>query len=239
MADSILTHCTNVADEIGVETPSSIVGSSANTAKRLFQAAKQTANELASRVDWAVLQKEHTFPTVAAQAAYDLPGDYDRMLPYTHWDRNNQWRLLGPFSPQDWQWIESGIVQKGPRRRFRLKPDSGTKKFYVSPTPSSAGETLVFEYISNEWARNNGGTAQGSIQNDTDTVIFPDYLFRLGVLWRFQRALGMPYLDERNDFERELVREQANNSGMPRLSMNRRDTVILTANIQDANFPSS
>ena len=239
MPDSILTHCTNVADEVGVESPTTIVGSTANTAKRLYQAAKQTANELRSRVDWAVLQKEYTFATVASQAAYDLPSDYDRMIPYTHWDRNNAWRLLGPFSPQDWQWVKSGIVQEGPRRRFRIKPDAGTRKFYISPTPSSAGETLVFEYISTEFARNAGGTAQSAIENDTDTVIFPDYLFRLGILWRFQRALGMAYADERNDFDREMDREKANNAGMPRLSMTRLNEVVLTANIQESNFPSS
>lgn len=235
---TVLEHCQNVADEVGIERPSSVVGSTSNTSRRLLQALTQTANDLFSQVDWAVLQKEHTFSTVASQAAYALPSDYDRMIPYTHWDRNNEWRLLGPFSPQDWQWIKSGVVEEGPRRRFRIKPDSGTKKFFVSPTPSSAGETLVFEYVSNEWARSSGGTAQSSIQADTDTLVFPDFVVRLGALWRFQRALGMSYADERNDFDMELRRQKAENSGMPRLNMGRDDSISLTANIQDANFPS-
>lgn len=239
MSDTILQVCQDVADEVGVEHPSTIYGSTGNTARRLYQATVQTARELLRRVDWAVLQKEHTFDTVASQAAYALPSDYDRMIPHTQWDRHNYWRMIGPWSPQDWQWFESGIVVRGPRRRYRLKPESGTKEIFIFPTPSSAGETLVFEYISNEWARSTGGTAQSSIQADTDTVIFPDEVFHLGVLWRFQRALGMAYYDERNDFEAELRRAKADNTGMPRLNMAQEHEFALSANIQDGNFPSS
>lgn len=244
MADTLLQMSQDVTDEIGVERPSTIIGNTGNdTAKRLLQVAQRTGKELSKTHYWTVLQTEHTFNTASSTASYNLPSDFDRMIPYTQWDRANEWRLSGPRSPQDWQFIKSGVAEEGPRREYRIKPDSGTNKFFISPTPSAseAGEELVFEYISKNWCESSSGTGQTEFQADSDVVRLDGELFRLGMIWRFKRALGMSYLVEFDEYQRMLNVRKAGDTDMPRLRMDKHADMDphLLANIQDANFPSS
>lgn len=103
-------------------------------------------------LEWPQLSKENTFTTVNAQANYGLPGDFEKFIARTNWDRTNRWELIGPMSAQDWQFKKSGITQVSPRRRFRIK-GSADNVFYIDPTPDlgSDNETLVFEYQSKNW----------------------------------------------------------------------------------------
>lgn len=243
MADSLLQMCQDVTDEIGIERPSTIIGNTNDTARRILQTAKREGRSLLKTYYWSFLAREHTFTTVDSQASYSLPSDFDRIIPHTQWDRSNEWRLWGPLSPQEWQFVKSGVAEEGPRRDYRIKANSGTNELFVSPTPDSgsAGETLVFEYITDEWAEDSGGTGKNDLTADTDTVRFDDELFRLGLIWRFKRALGMEYITEFDEYERLLNVRKAGDGDMPRLRMDLHfwDEIDPVANIQDANFPSS
>lgn len=243
MTDTLLTMCQDVTDEIGIERPQTIVSNTSDTARRLLQSAQRTGNELARRWYWSFLTREHTFDTVEDQSAYDLPDDFDRMIPHTQWDRDNEWRLWGPLTPQEWQFVKSGVAEEGPRRDYRIKPDSGTNKVFLSPPPGTGedGETLVFEYISTNWCVDTNGDGRSKFQADTDKPRFDDELFRLGIRWRILRSLGLEYLTEFDEFDRLQSQRIAGDGDMPRLRMDAhfdRDD-ILTANVQDANFPSS
>lgn len=243
MADTLLQIAQDVSDDIGLERVNTVVGNTNDTARRLLQSAQRTGKMLAKVHYWTVLQTEHTFQTASSQASYDLPSDFDRMLPWTQWDRANEWRLRGPTSPQGWQFVKSGIAEEGPRRDYRIKPESGTNKFFISPTPGSgdAGETLAFEYISTNWCEASDGTGKAEFSNDTDVVRLDGELFRLGVIWRFKKALGMDHLLDFDAFDRLFRVRKAGEFDMPRLRMDRHADVDanLAANIQDANFPSS
>lgn len=89
-----------------------------------------------------------------AQDQYALPNDFDEAVQRTHWDRSNRWELVGPLTPQQWQWQKSGIIAKTPRRRFRIK-GLQDNKFNVDPPPgvSENGQYLAFEYQSRNWIR--------------------------------------------------------------------------------------
>lgn len=243
MTDTLLQIAQDVTDEIGLERVSTVVGNTNDTARRILQAAQRTGKMLAKTHYWTVLQTEHTFQTASSTASYDLPSDFDRMLPWTQWDRSNEWRLRGPTSPQGWQFVKSGIAEEGPRRDYRIKPESGTNKFFLSPTPGAgeAGETLAFEYVSQNWCESSGGTGQAKLQADDDTIRLDEELFRLGVIWRLKAALGMEYQMDFDAFFGMLRVRKAGEFDMPRLRMDRRSDVDpnLAANIQDANFPSS
>lgn len=243
MTDTLLQIAQDVSDEVGVERVTTVIGNTNDTARRLLQSAQRTGKDLAKKHYWTVLQREHTFNTATSAASYDLPSDFDRMLPYTQWDRANEWRLRGPLSPQDWQFVKSGVAEEGPRRDYRIKPESGTNKFFLSPTPAAAeaGETLAFEYVSTQWCEDSDGNGQASFQADGDVVRLDGELFRLGVIWRFKRALGMEYLTEFDEFDHLLRVRKAGETDMPRLRMDKHADVntSLLANVQDANFPSS
>lgn len=241
MSDTLLQIAQDVTDEIGLERVNTVVGNTNDTARRILQAAQRTGKMLAKTHYWTVLQTEHTFQTASSTASYDLPSDFDRMLPWTQWDRANEWRLRGPTSPQGWQFVKSGLAEEGPRRDYRIKPDSGTNKFFISPTPGSgeAGETLAFEYVSQNWCEDSGGTGQAEFKADDDVVRLDAELFRLGVMWRLKAALGMDHLLDFDVFQRMLQVRKAGEFDMPRLRMDQRADTDLAVNIQDANFPSS
>ena len=239
---TVLEMVQDVTDEIGVERLNTVVNNTSNTARRALQAAKRTGNELLKKHYWSFLYREHTFDTVDSQAAYDLPSDFDRIVPHTQWDRTNEWRLWGPLSAQDWQFVKSGVAEEGPRRDYRIKADSGTNKVFISPTPGSGegGETLVFEYITNEWAEASDGTGQSDIQADSDTVRFDDELFRLGLKWRLLRSLGMEYLTEFDEYDHMRKVRVAGDGDMQRLRMDAHFYDETQAvNVQDSNFPSA
>lgn len=133
-----------------ITAPISIVGSSDEQSLRLLALAHREGKELRSRFSWPQLQREKTITTVAGQESYALPPDLERFTFNAEWDRTNHWELLGPSSPQEWQWRKSGVSASVPRYRFRIKGVTNNRVF-IDPTPATSGIVLVFEYVSTNW----------------------------------------------------------------------------------------
>lgn len=216
---TLLTICQNVAREVGITVPSSIVGNTAKEATVLLRFAERTGDQIAQAHDWTVLLLEHTFTTTSGNAYYDLPAGFRRLVTETAWDRTNYRSMRGPLSAQEWQFRKSGIVSSaGILRNWRVKAVSGVQKFYIDPTPAST-DSLVFEYITDYWCQSSGGTAQASWAVDTDTARIDEDLIELGVIWRMLNRLGRPYIEERAEFDREMSRRRARDGGMAVLSL--------------------
>lgn len=154
MSRTLLQIVNDVQAELGLQQTSTIVSNSDKNAKQLLAIAHRIGDELVSRVDWPQLERQATITIVGDQANYALPGDYDKQIYRTHWDRSQTWELQGPLSPQEWNWRQEGISAVSPQRRFRIK-GIASKQFYIDPTPTSAeaGEVLVYEYISKSWVK--------------------------------------------------------------------------------------
>lgn len=116
---------------------------------------------------------------------YSLPSDYASITPRTQWDKSKHWEMLGPESPQQWEWLMSGFISTGPRIRWRL---FGTY-FQIWPGYSSA-EQLGYEYRSLGWARSDVDAVKNSFTADTDTCIYPDRLMVLGTKLKYFEAKG-------------------------------------------------
>lgn len=108
----------------------------------------EAAQSIRDEYSWPELQREYTFDLATSTESYILPGDYDRTLSETWWNRTQRWPLIGPMTPQDWQLYKSGLITQIPRQRFRVKYWA-TKQFFIDPTPTSSenGQTCVYEYI--------------------------------------------------------------------------------------------
>lgn len=196
---TLLSIVQSVAQEQGLTTIADAT-SNATDAATLRSLVNVECNYLARRYDWAALQAEHTFATVDGTAAYDLPDDYLRIIQDTAWNRSDYWRVRGATSPQEWQLRKSGLVSVSIRDRFRIKGTGST--FFVDPTPSGA-ETLVFEYISKNWCVDaDDASAKSSATKNGDTFLFDEFLIERGVTWRFLSRLGMPYAEERSEYDR-------------------------------------
>lgn len=175
-----------------------------------------------------------------SQDVYETPTDFARFINRTHWDRTNHWELVGPDSPQMDEWVRSGIVTTGPRKRYRVigrAPDN----FRVWPPPGSNDNpaTLAFEYISDNWVTAADGTTKTAFDADTDTCVFNDLLMVAGIKLKYFQSKLFDTSALMADYMRIRGTVMAADGGAPTLSLRRKKWpyFISPANIPDANFP--
>jgi hypothetical protein len=238
---SLLTMMQQIAPELNLAIPSAVISSQDQTVKQLLALANREGQQLAKNYDWPVLQSEYTFNLVNTQASYAFPDDYDRQINRTQWDRTNHWPLVGPMSPQEYQWRVSGITVSTPRRRWRIM-GNGPREFYIYPVPdaTSSGGLMVFEYISKNWCQSATGTGQTTWMADNDTGILDEDLMTMGIKWRFLKAKGLNYDEEYREYQASCDRNFAQAGGGMTLSISNRSTTIVgltPLNIPDANWP--
>lgn len=166
---------------------------------------------------------------------YSYAGDYDRQINRTHFDKSKRWEMLGPQTPQQWQWLKSSYISTGPRLRYRIMGGY----FQIWPALSTP-EYIGFEYISKNWARDAGGTTKSSFTADTDTCIFGDRLMVLGLKLKYFAVKGFDTSEYRRDYEAELSICKATDAGAKTLSMKPRmsDVLITGDNIPDTGYGS-
>ena len=148
-----------------------------------------------------------------AKTEYTLPSDYHSITPNTQWDKSKHWLMLGPETPQQWQWLKSGYIATGPRIRYRLLAG----KFQVWP-PMGTQEYLGFEYRSNSWVLSASNAPKQSMTVDTDTSIFPDRLMVLGTKLKFFQIKNFDTTALQQDYNRYLSVMKAEDKGMATLS---------------------
>lgn len=240
---SLLTIAQNVAEQIPISRPSSVINNNTREVKLLLACIQKSGESLSRRPEqgWVVQQKEHTFSTADGTAAYSLPSDYRFLINDTLWDRSNFWELRGAKSPREWQQYKSSVLGNidGFRRRFRIKGTDGTKEFYIDPTPSEVA-TLVFEYVTDTWCQSSGGTAQTKFEADTDVSILDEWLIELGALWRYLHRSGFGYEEEFNEAEREISAAIARDGGAECLTIGGHEPyhLITSRHAPDTGFGS-
>ena len=180
-----------------------------------------------------------------SQDTYAEPSDFAYFINDTWFDRTNRWRLLGPDSPQQDQFVRSGIVALGPRRHFRQLGSLGNT-YRVWPAPSELVNPiqLVFEYISanpiQAMGVGNYATNTPLWVNDTDTCILDDRAIVMGIKSRFWMQKGFAgaalMMKQYDDYvERQIARD----GGAKKLSLVPRVTPFLldVSNVQDSSYP--
>lgn len=215
---SLLTIAQNAAREVGVISPSTVVNNSEDTAQRLLAMARREGRVLSRRRPWQVLVKTELFDTVAGQGAYDLPGDLRSIIRMTWWDRNDNTLLQGPASPQVWSRLKSDDISNTADSWFRIQGN----KFNLHPVPSSA-ETIAFEYVSDAWVDTTGDGLGDATdwQADGDVAVLNEDVVTMGVVWRMLNALGLPYQEQFNEYQREAERLAARDTSSSSVSLNR------------------
>jgi hypothetical protein len=172
----------------------------------------ETACKRLAKKDWPVLVKEHEFHLVKNQSTYELPDDFQRIIPDTSWDRVDS-RPVTALNPQQWQEWKSGLVQAEVWKQWRIKHNDGERQIHINPTPSTTNCTyesrdgtqvrigLVFEYISNNWLEDTNGNALTTIAAETDVIRLPEDVVEAELKWRWLRSLSRPYADEKIEAE--------------------------------------
>lgn len=238
---SLLTIIQDVVDEFqGIARPSSVLGNTDTGVKGLLANANREGRELAKAAPWTVLQRVHSFTTVASQAEYSLPSDFARISPDSEWDESTRFPLRGPVSMQGWRLLKvsllgGGVV--GKRYRVARSESSATRVIFIDPTPSTTGETLSFYYISDGWATDSSGTTlRTSWAADSDELLLDEDLYKLGVIIRYKRSKGLDFASEAAEYSDMLDREKAQDRPAKTIEIaNRRRSFL----IDRANIPET
>jgi hypothetical protein len=120
--------------------------------------------------------------------------------------------------------------------RIRPSASSNVKAFFVDPTPTVTGDTLVFEYVSLNWCQQSDGTAQSAWTADINTGILDENLLEMDLKWRFTKAKGLEYAEDKREFELELAQALARDGGAAVLNMGEVSDLWLTANLPETGF---
>ena len=170
---------------------------------------------------------------VFGQTKYPLPAGFDRITDRTQYDKSKRWEMLGPETPQQWQWLKSSYISTGPRIRWRIMGS----EFQIWPL-TSTNEYLGFEYITTNWAFNSSGAQIPQFAADSDTCCFPDRLMVLGLKKKYFEVKGFDTTAFQRDYDMQLNIAKSNDQGSPTLSLAPRTANVLIGweNIPDANY---
>lgn len=236
MARTLLQLIQQAMNEIGMPEPTAIVGQVDDQSKQLLSLANREGKDFSvlanSRGGWQNLHKEWTFTTVSGTADYALPSDFEYFANRTFWDGNMLWELLGPITAQEKQLLRYGAVTSGPRRKFYVREN----KLYLVPTPETTGDLIAYDYYSNAWCESNTGVSQQRWIADTDTYKLDEDCFIEGIKWRFLRAKGLDYGEEKLAYDTDCMRVLGRDGGSRELSLSKR---VVNQFIDNSNVPDS
>jgi hypothetical protein len=169
------------------------------------------------------------------QAAYDLPSDFDYFALRTFWDNAYRWELLGALDAQQKQILRYGLTQPVINRKFYIK----NNRMWLIPTPATNGDLIAYDYYSNAWCQSASGVAQSSWQADTDTYLLGEEAFIFGMKWRYLRAKGLDYGQEKADYDaecRKLISRDGTSPVLPLAGGLFANRFLDNSNIPDTNF---
>lgn len=229
---SLLTIVQDAADECGVAKPTTVIGASDTTVRRLLALAKRGGKKLAERHTWSSLVTEATFTTVAAedQGALDTiaPG-FKWFVGETIWDRTQKLPIGGSLTPQEWQRKKAQTLS-GPYSQFRIK----NNHLYFYPAPA-AGLSAAFEYGSKYWCQSSTGTGQTTWESDSDTGKLDEDLLTMDLVWRFLQRQGLDYGEAFRDFENSVALAIGRDASPEVLDMGDQE-IIRAIGVPDGNW---
>lgn len=210
MALSLITMVQRVSPRVNLRAPTIALLSQDLNVQILVSCFQEEGDELMRAHDWNVLTVEYTVAALAAQAQTAMPADFDRMVDKAEiWNRSLNQKYYGPSDEREWQEMRSGSISAGYVGWWRMI--GGALNLFPTPT---AGNTLAFNYISNKWAANAGGTAQTSFLLDSDIPRLPDHLFMAGARWRYRHSRGFDYAEDMATYERLKEKAASNDRGL-------------------------
>lgn len=232
---SLLSIIAEVCGRLSLTIPTSVVGSTDAQVVQLYTLANVAGRQLAQSYNWQGLIQEQTFVTTATTIqAGVIPDDFDRFIANTFNNRTTRRPILGPVTPQVWQWL---IAQPAYSTVYLMYRERDGNFLIGPPTVAPpAGQTIAFEYVSKNWAKSAENVPQDMFLADTDTSYLDEALFADAVVWMFLRAKGMSYAEEMSTASRNLDQAQGRDGGSTRLQLSPTAIDLNRLNLPDGNF---
>ena len=202
-----------VCKRMGFVTPNTATGSTDPQIIQMTAILNEEGQELSRRHTWQALTKEATFTTVATEIQVAIPTAMRFIVNDTIWNRDLRRPVFGPLTAQRWQQLKASNIQ-GPWNQFRIQ--GGNIKFIPAP---AAGETCAYEYVSDAWCYDTGGTDQTAFTNDDDVSYLDEQILQLGLRWRFKKEKGLEYGEDFATYERMVNDAIARDGGRDVLNL--------------------
>ena len=205
---SLLTIIQQAAGRIGLTVPVSVVGNSDSQVTQLLALANEEGEELSIGAsvglayDWQALQTEANFTAVATEsqgAITTIAPGFKYIINGTIFNRTLRRPVPGPLPPQSWQMLKAANVI-GPYPQFRIRGGN----LILLPTPN-AGDTIYFEYQSQNWCQSNASVGQTAWAADTDTGLLDEQLMTAGVIWRWKKAKNLEYAEDFRQYQTRVI----------------------------------
>jgi hypothetical protein len=211
-----------VAKSVGHPVTVDIATSQDEAISRLAYYANIAGMELAymNPGGWASLQRKIAIDVVKeypgqTEGAYPLPTDWAAMIDDTHWNANSQLPALGPINPQSWQAMAVRNDSANMRFMWRIR-----NKAICIKSPPSEVQTLVFEYLSKNWAvKASDGSSTDIMKENGDYHIYPWQLMVLYTRAKWFENEGFDSSGAQMDFLKALNYELGADKGATTLSL--------------------
>lgn len=232
---SLLSICQDAAYEIGFPAPTTVAANIDATAQQLYRLANKEGEILSQMASWEALVSEHTDTLVSGTQEYNLPSDFRWIVPSTTWDRTDKRIVINPITSEYWQFLKGWTTINGLHHRARIR--NGKLEFEDTIGADDNGNTIAFEYLSDKWAANSGGTAKNKFSADTDTARLDEELITQGVVWRFEKAKGLDWEANFQEYIRLRNKQIARDGGSRKISLNgRMGDGVIGYNVPDRDF---
>lgn len=229
---SLLSVVQSVSRLLRLPVPTTVSASSDGQVLQMWELLNEEVADLSSFHPWQVLTTEYSITTLNQEAQTGgVPADLDRWVPDSFYNRSTRRPLTGPVDPQQWQAIKAYPYLSTVYLLWRERQGV----FYITPAPP-AGQLIYGEYISNSPIRSFGGAPQTTYLNDADYSILSEQLMGLGLRWRFLKAKGLEYGEDKNSYESNREQVVARDGGSRALSLTPRPFNMRSVNISDGNF---
>ena len=207
---SLLEIVQRTAKRLSLPVPSSAYSSTDPTWMQGVEILTDLGEEISELGEWSYQITPATIAVATLNYHIEtLPSDYSNMTEDGKIYRTMTFQpLIGPVTSSEWErlTIFGGGFIPGAWRLF-----NNTLNIYGV----AVGETLKYEYISEKWITDSTGVTKKSAWTaDTDKPLIDDQLLRTGLQWKWKRAKGFDYSEEKETYETLLESLQATNRGL-------------------------
>ncbi len=224
---SLLTIIQDAAEDLGINSPTSVIGNTNEQIKQLLAIANREGRDLASRYLWSKLKKNTTWTTTAAEdqgllnSAIVTDGDFDAIIPETMFNRTQTQPIIELMDETEWESRQAYGIQ-GVWTRYKIQ--GGKLYFYPAANGTDTG---AFAYKSTHWCESSGGTGQTKWAADTDVGRLDENIMSLGIVWRWLKRYGLDYAEDFNTYEKRVLDKMARDGQNPRLALDRTNNTVI------------
>ena len=180
----------NVLEQSGFLSRNSYTGSADPDDKQMVAISNRVAYEILNYYKWDTIRSDFTVNIQEGQTNYQLPSDYQEMIPDSAWELDGNRPVEFPVPDRRWfvykftNWSDGGRIRM---RRY------GNELEIRDPV---AGEGFQFEYISKWVVKAADGERKEFFTEDSDTWDLDDQLLILGIQAHWMQTKLMPQYTE-------------------------------------------